>query len=82
MNGRDGVDMARDEIYGKVMNSGIYEKAFEQGFKMGFEIGFERSLKENGFRTAIKFKKFLDVDIISSVTGFSIDELESEILNR
>lgn len=74
MNGRYGVDMARDEIYEKVMNSGIYEKALEKGLEQGFQQG--------EFRTALKFKEFLDVDKISSVTGFSIDELESEILNR
>ena len=41
------MDMPADEIYEKVMNSGIYEKGIEQGIEQGFEDGKNEALREN-----------------------------------
>ena len=60
------MSMSADEIYEKVMNSGIFEQ--------GVEIG--------NFNMAIKFKNALGIDEAVRISGFSREELESETLNK
>ena len=60
------MDMQADEIYEKVMNSGIYEQGLEQGLKEGV-IRIAKNMKELG-------DNILD---ISKRTGLSIEEIES-----
>ncbi|WP_458406272.1 hypothetical protein [Methanobrevibacter sp.] len=73
-----------DEIYEKVMNSGIYEKGFktgyEIGYKIGYETGYEIGYKQGLFLAALDLKKSLSIDKISLITGFSREELENEVL--
>ncbi|WP_458406273.1 hypothetical protein [Methanobrevibacter sp.] len=68
------MDMPADEIYEKVMNSGIYEKGLEEGREIGHE--------EGEFKMAIKIKKSFGIEEAIRLTGFSREELENEVLNR
>lgn len=72
------MDMPADEIYEKVMNSGIYEQGLEQGLEQGKAIGLEKG----EFIMALKVKKSLGIEEAVRITGFSKEELESERLNR
>ena len=66
------MDMPADEIYEKVMNSGIYEQGLEQGLEQG---------EENGkFNMALRIKKCLGIEEAIRISGFSREELENEIL--
>ena len=69
------MDMPADEIYEKVMSSGILEKGIEQGMELGVEKG--------EFGMALRFSRIFGVEEASKVSGFSVEELESgELLNR
>ena len=68
------MDMPADEIYEKVMNSGIFEQ--------GIEIGLEQGREEGEFKMALKVKDSLGVDEAVKISGFSKDELESGKLNK
>lgn len=62
--------MPADEIYEKVMNSGIYEQ--------GIEEGMERGMKKGLIKTAKNMKDLGDNILdISKRTGLSIEEIES-----
>ena len=64
------MDMPADEIYEKVMSSGILEKGIEQGI-------------EQGIGMALRFSRIFGVEEASKVSGFSVEELESgELLNK
>ena len=67
------MDMPADEIYEKVMSSGIFEEGLEQGLEQGRE--------EGNFAMALKVKKSFGIDEAVRISGFSKEELESEILN-
>lgn len=64
------MDEPRDEIYEKVINSGIYE----EGFKQGFELGYN----ESRFSLALKVKEVHGIDEAVRISGFSREELENE----
>ena len=69
------MDMPADEIYEKVMSSGILEKGIEQGMELGVEKG--------EFGMALRFSRIFGVEEASKVSGFSVEELESgELLNK
>lgn len=76
------MDMPADEIYEKVMNSGIFEKGIAIGRKNGIEQGREQGLKEGSFAMAIKIKKSLGIDEAVKISGFSKEELEMEKLKK
>ena len=60
------MNMPADEIYEKVMNSGIYEQGLEQG----------------EFNMALKIKRSLGIEEAIRLSNFSRKELEEEILER
>ena len=54
------------------------KKAKEEGIKEGIEQGIEKGIKENQILTAKNMKKEnIDVNIISKITGLSIQEIEN-----
>ena len=61
-----------DEIYEKVMNSGILEQGIEIGMEKGREIG--------RFNLAIELKNTLGIDKAIELSGFTRKELENETL--
>ena len=72
-----GYIMAYDEIYEKVMNSGIFEQGIEIGLEQGREEGLEQGREEGEFKMALKVKDSLGVDEAVKISGFSKNELES-----
>ena len=71
------MDMPRDEIYEKVMNSGILEYGIEQGRKFGIEQCIEQEIEQGEFNMALKLKEYLGIDEAVRISGFSKEELES-----
>ena len=67
------MDMPVDEVYEKVMSSGIYEK--------GFKEGLEQSL-ENEFAMALKIMGSYGIDEAVRISGFSREDLERGELNK
>ena len=65
-----------DEIYEKVMNSGILEQGIEIGMEKGREIGREIGR----FNLAIELKNTLGIDKAIELSGFTRKELENETL--
>ena len=65
-----------DEIYEKVMNSGI----LEQGIKIGMEKGKEIGREEGRLNLAIELKNTLGIDKAIELSGFTRKELENETL--
>ena len=61
-----------NEIYEKVMNSGILEQGIEIGMEKGREIG--------RFNLAIELKNTLGIDKAIELSGFTRKELENETL--
>ena len=61
-----------DEIYEKVMNSGILEQ--------GIEIGMEKGREIVRFNLAIELKNTLGIDKAIELSGFTRKELENETL--
>ena len=61
-----------DEIYEKVMNSGILEQGIKIGMKKGREIG--------RFNLAIELKNTLGIDKAIELSRFTRKELENETL--
>ena len=74
-----------DEIYEKVMNSGILEQGIEIGMEKGREIGreegIEKGIKEGRFNLAIELKNTLGIDKAIELSGFTKKELENEKLS-
>ena len=74
-----------DEIYEKVMNSGILEQGIKIGMKKGREIGreegIEKGIKEGRFNLAIELKNTLGIDKAIELSGFTRKELENEKLS-
>lgn len=69
------MDMPADEIYERVMSSGILEQGIEQGIELGVERG--------EFDMALKFSRIFGVEEASRISGFSIEELEKgKLINR
>ena len=66
-----------DEIYEKVMNSGI----LEQGIKIGMEKGKEIGREEGRLNLAIELKNTLGIDKAIELSGFTRKELENEKLS-
>ena len=66
--------MSADEIYEKVMSSGVFEQGLEEGLKKGRE--------EGEFNMALQIKESLGVDEAARISGFSKEELENEKLNK
>ena len=62
-----------DEIYEKVMNSGILEH--------GIEIGMKKGREEGRFNLAIELKNTLGIDKAIELSGFTRKELENETLS-
>jgi phosphosulfolactate synthase (CoM biosynthesis protein A) len=73
-----------DEIYEKVMNSGILEQGIKIGIEKGREIGreegIEKGIKEGRFNLAIELKNTLGIDKAIELSGFTRKELENETL--
>ena len=81
-----------DEIYEKVMNSGILEQGIkigmekgkeigrEEGKEIGREEGIEKGIKEGRFNLAIELKNTLGIDKAIELSGFTRKELENETL--
>ena len=73
-----------DEIYEKVMNSGILEQGIKIGMKKGREIGreegIEKGIKEGRFNLAIELKNTLGIAKAIELRGFTRKELENETL--
>ena len=65
-----------DEIYEKVMNSGI----LEQGIEIGMEKGREKGREIGRFNLAIELKNTLGIDKAIELSGFTRKELENETL--
>ncbi len=69
------MDMPADEIYEKVMKSGIYEQGLEQGLEQGFEEGENKTRRENVlalFEFGMSAKKIsqalkLDLSIVNKI---------------
>ena len=61
------MDMPVDEVYEKVMSSGIYEKGFKQGFKQGLE---------NEFAMALRIMESFGIDEAVRISRFSREDLE------
>ena len=69
------MDMPADEIYEKVMKSGIYEQGLEQGLEQGFEEGENKTRRENVlalFEFGMSSKKIsqalkLDLSIVNKI---------------
>lgn len=70
--------MSADEIYEKVMSSGV----FEQGLEEGLEKGLKKGREEGEFNMALQIKESLGVDEAARISGFSKEELENEKLNK
>ena len=68
------MDEPVDEIYEKVMKSGVYEKGREIGIKEGREIA--------RLDYAIKIKQKHGIDETIRFTGLSREEIEKEELRR
>ena len=66
-----------DEIYEKVMNSGILEQGIEIGMKKGKKEGRE----EGRLNLAIELKNTLGIDKAIELSGFTRKELENEKLS-
>ena len=69
-----------DEIYEKVMNSGILEQGIKIGMEKGREIGREEGREEGRFNLAIELKNTLGNDKAIELSGFTRKELENETL--
>ena len=69
-----------DEIYEKVMNSGILEQGIEIGMEKGREIGMKKGIEEGRFNLAIELKNTLGIDKAIELSGFTRKELENETL--
>ena len=69
-----------DEIYEKVMNSGILEQGIKIGMEKGREEGIEKGIKEGRFNLAIELKNTLGIDKAIELSGFTRKELENETL--
>ena len=81
-----------DEIYEKVMNSGILEQGIkigmekgreigrEEGIEKGIKEGIEKGIKEGRFNLAIELKNTLGIDKAIELSGFTRKELENETL--
>ena len=81
-----------DEIYEKVMNSGILEQGIKIGMKKGreegiekgreegIEKGIEKGREEGRFNLAIELKNTLGIDKAIELSGFTRKELENETL--
>ena len=67
-----------DEIYEKVMNSGILEQGIEIGMEKGREIGMKKGIEEGRFNLAIELKNTLGIDKAIELSGFTRKELENE----
>ena len=61
------MDMPVDEVYEKVMSSGIYEKGLEQGLEQGLE---------NEFAMALKIMESFGIDEAVRISRFSKEDLE------
>ena len=61
------MDMPVDEVYEKVMSSGIYEKGFKQGLEQGLE---------NEFALALRIMEFYGIDEAVRISRFSREDLE------
>ena len=72
------METSKDEIYEKVMSSGILEQGIEQEREQGRKLGIE----QGKFDMALKFKKMIGLDEATRISGFTKEELEDEILNR
>ena len=66
------MDMPVDEVYEKVINSGIYEKGYIRGFK----IGFKQGLQKGKFGMALRIMESFGIDEAVHISGFSKDDLE------
>ena len=69
-----------DEIYEKVMNSGILEQGIKIGREEGIEKGIKEGIKEGRFNLAIELKNTLGIDKAIELSGFTRKELENETL--
>ena len=76
------METSKDEIYEKVMSSGILEQGIEQGKELGLEQGREEGLEQGKFDMALKIKKMIGLDEATRISGFTKEELKNEILNR
>ena len=61
------MDMPVDEVYEKVMSSGIYEKGLEQGLEQGLE---------NEFAMALRIMESFGIDEAVRISRFSREDLE------
>ena len=66
------MDMPVDEVYEKVMSSGIYEKGFIEGFKYGFKQGLQRGK----FGMALRIMESYGIDEAVRISRFSREDLE------
>lgn len=71
-----------DEVYEKVMSSGVLEQGIEIGREEGREKGREEGREEGMFDLAIKYKHEYGIDEAIRFSGFSREELEKEELNK
>ena len=74
--------MSADEIYEKVMSSGVFEQGLEEGLEKGLEKGLKKGREEGEFNMALQIKESLGVDEAARISGFSKEELENEKLNK
>ena len=72
------MDEPRDEIYEKVINSGIYEEGFKQGFELGLKERYRQGYIKGKFSFALKVKEVHGIDEAVKFSGFSREELENE----
>jgi len=70
-----------DEIYEKVMNSGILEQGIEIGMKKGKKEGREEGREEGRLNLAIELKNTLGINKAIERSGFTRKELENEKLS-
>ena len=61
------MDMPVDEVYEKVMSSGIYEKGFKQGLEQALE---------NEFALALRIMEFYGIDGAVRISCFSREDFE------
>ena len=71
------MEMPADEIYEKVMSSGI----LEQGIEQGRELGLEQGREQGKFDMALKIKKMIGLDEATRISGFTKEELKNEKIN-
>ena len=87
------MEMPADEIYEKVMSSGILEQGIEQGrelglkqgreegIEQGLEQGREEGIEQGKFDMALKIKKMIGLEEATRISGFTKEELKNEKLN-